>query len=79
MTIASLFLRKVVYTYEYMDDQEKHNKTLPKKENFYCPLNMKGITDADYMHAKRICKDFEIKNLEEYYDLYVSKQYIILR
>ena len=40
---------------------------------------MKGITDADYMHAKRICKDFEIKNLEEYYDLYVSKQYIILR
>ena len=38
---------------------------------------MKGITDADYMHAKRICKDFEIKNLEKY-DLYVSKQYIIL-
>ena len=22
---------------------------------------MEGITDARYMHAKRVCKDFEIK------------------
>ena len=28
-----------------------------------------NITDADYMHAKRVCKDFEIKNLGEYHDL----------
>ena len=25
---------------------------------------MEGITDADYAHAKRSCKDFEIKILE---------------
>ena len=31
---------------------------------------MEDITDADYMHAKRVCKDFEIKNLGEYHDLY---------
>ena len=24
---------------------------------------MKDITDSDYNHEKRICKDFEIKNL----------------
>ena len=23
--------------------------------------------DADYIHAKRVCKDFEIKNLGEYH------------
>ena len=29
-------------------------------------LNMEDITDADYTHTKRVCKDFEIKNLGEY-------------
>ena len=24
---------------------------------------MEDITDADYTHEKRVCKDFEIKNL----------------
>ena len=60
-----------------MDDCEKFNKTsLPEKEDFYSHLNMEDITDADYAHAKRVCKDFEIKNLGEYYDLY--RQYNIV-
>ena len=33
---------------------------------------MDDITDADYVHTKRVCKDFEIKNLGEYHDLYVQ-------
>ena len=33
---------------------------------------MEDITDADYMHAKRVCKDFEIKSLGEYHDLYLQ-------
>ena len=61
-----LFLRKDVYPYEYMDDCEKFNETtLPEKEEFCRNLNMEDITDADYIHAKRVCKDFEIKNLSE--------------
>ena len=32
---------------------------------------MEDITDADYAQGKRVCKDFEIKNLREYDDLYV--------
>ena len=32
---------------------------------------MQDITDADYAHAKRVCKDFKINSLEEYHDLYV--------
>ena len=59
-----LLLRKGVYPYEYMDDWEKFNEaSLPEEEDFYSHLNMEDITDADYVHAKRNCKYFEIKNL----------------
>ena len=40
-------------------------------EHYYQRKNMDSITDADYTHAKRVCKDFEIKTLDEYDDLYV--------
>ena len=33
---------------------------------------MEDITDADYMHTKRVCKDFEMKNLGEYHDLHLK-------
>ena len=42
-----------------MDEWEKFNETtLLEKEEFYRYLNMEDIRDADYMHAKRVCKDF---------------------
>ena len=47
-------------------------RILPEKEDFYNYLNIEDITDADYAHAKRVCKDFEIKHLGEYHDLYVQ-------
>ena len=53
-----------------MDEWEKFNKTsLTEKEGFYSSLNMEEITDADYVHAKRFCKDFEVKNIGEYQGL----------
>ena len=59
-----MFLRKGVYPYEYMDDWKKFNqKKLRPKEEFYSNLNMEDITDADYVRAKRVCKDFEIKKI----------------
>ena len=59
-----LLFREGVYPYEYMDDWEKFNETtLPEKGEFYSNLNMEDITDVDYMHGKRVCKDLEIKNL----------------
>ena len=42
-----------------------------KKKHFNSHLNMKD-TDADYTNAKRVCKEFEIKNLGKYHDLYVQ-------
>ena len=39
---------------------------------------MEVITDADYEHAKRVCKDFEIKNLGECHDLYLQNGTLLL-
>ena len=39
---------------------------------------MEDITDADYAHAKRVCKNFIIKVLGEYYDLYVLSDTLLL-
>ena len=48
-----------------MDDWEKFNETtLAEKKEIYSNLNIEDITDAYYMHVKKVCKDFEIKNLE---------------
>ena len=66
-------LQKGVYPHKYMDDWEKFNDiSIPEKQNFYSHLNIQGITDAGYAHAKRVCKDFKITNLRDYHDLYVK-------
>ena len=39
---------------------------------------MEDIFDTDYGHTERICKDFEIKNLGEYHDLYVQSNTLLL-
>ena len=63
--ISFYFFWKDVYPYEYLDDWEKFSETsLHEKEHFYSYLNMENIIDTDYTHAKKICKDFEVKNLE---------------
>ena len=51
---------------------------MPEKEGFCSHLNMEDITDAVYAHAKRVCKDFEIKHLGEYHDLYVQSDTLLL-
>ena len=62
-----------------MDDWEKFNETtVPEKEEFYSNLNIEDITDADYVHAKRVCKELEIKNLGECYDLYLKSDTLLL-
>ena len=52
--------------------------SLPEKEYFYSYLNMEDISDTDYVHARRVCKDFELKNLGEHHDLYVVCDTLLL-
>ena len=39
---------------------------------------MEFSTDADYMHVERVCKEFEIKDLDEYHDFYLTSDKWIL-
>ena len=39
---------------------------------------MEDITDADYAHSKRVCKDFEIKTFGDYHDLYLQSDTLLL-
>ena len=72
-------LRKGVYPFGYIDDWEKFNETsLPEKDDFYSHLNMEDLINAGFAHAKRVCKDFEIKNLGEYHNLYVQSDTLLL-
>ena len=69
-------MQKGVYPYEYMDDWERFNETtLPDS---YIQLNMEDITNTDYAHAKKVFKDYEIKNLGEYHDLYIQSDTLLL-
>ena len=57
--IFILLLNEGIYLYDYIDKWGNFNKTaFPEKEEFYSNLNTEDIIDADYMHAKRTCKEF---------------------
>ena len=62
-----------------MDNFKKFDEmSLPEKEDCYSYLNMEDITDANYTNARNVCKDFEVKDLDEYHDLYVPSDTLLL-
>ena len=73
-----LLIKKGIYPYEYMTDWDKFKETkLPPREAFYGKLNMTGVKDKDYEHANRVWKEFGLKDLGEYYDLYLKTDIIL--
>ena len=62
-----------------MDSWKRFSETeLPDKESFYNELNKEGVTDEDYAHARKVWKEFNIKILGEYHDLYVQSDTLLL-
>ena len=55
-----------------------NERLLPEKENFSSNLNIENIADAYYIPLKRAYKDFQVKSLGEYYDLYLKSDSLIL-
>ena len=76
---CKLLIRKGIYPYEYMDSWDKFKETsLPDFRSFYSNLNMSGVSDGDYKHARRVWREFEIRNMGEYHDLYLRTDVILL-
>ena len=61
----------IVITEEFSETE------LRKNEYFYSHINMKDITDADYVHTKKVYKNFEIGNLGNYHHFYMSLSLLI--
>ena len=74
-----LLIRKGIYPYEYMNSWDRFNETkLPSKESFYSNLYMSGVGDKEYKHACNVWNQFKIKNMDEYHDLYLKIDTILL-
>ena len=74
-----LVSRKGVYPYEFMDDFEKFKKqNLPKKTSFFSRLKQEKVSEEDFLHAQRVWKEFELKNMGNFHDLYLKTDVLLL-
>ena len=62
-----------------MDSWETFDETsLPDKEAFYNELKLEDITDENYEHAQKVREVFGIKNLDEYHDLHIQSDTLLI-
>ena len=79
MNFAMMILINLFCYYEYMDSWEKFDETsLSPKEDFYSELNLEGVSDEDYAHARKVWEVIEINNRGECHDLYVQSDTLLL-
>ena len=71
--------RKGVYPYDNVLSIDKLKETkLPSKEAFYSKLYDEEITDEDYQHANNVWETFNCKTLQDYHDLYLKSDVLLL-
>ena len=62
-----------------MNDWEKFEANhLPMIKAFHGELNLSGISKCDYNHAQRVWRAFGMKNLGDYYYLYLEIDVLLL-
>ena len=76
---SSLLTRKGVYPYDYVTSIDKLKETkLPSKEDFYSKLYDEEISDEDYQHAIKVWNTFNRQTLQDYHDLYLKTDVLLL-
>jgi hypothetical protein len=74
-----LICQKGVYPYEYIDDVEKFKDTeLPPIKAFYSKLKLSGISKQAYKHAKNVYHKFKCRTFQDYHDLYLKPDILLL-
>ena len=85
-----IFLRMIsinlFYCYEkvlilmniWMIGKKSNEAALPEKAKSYSVLNIEDITDLDYMHGETVFTNFEINDFDEYHDLYLQSEILLL-
>merc|ERR1711947_10404 len=74
-----MLTRKGVYPYSFMDDFQKFEKTeLPSRDDFYNDLSKKHISDEDWEFFNDLWSTFQLNNLGESHDLYMSSDVNLL-
>ena len=71
--------KKGIDPYEYFNSFKKFKETnLPDIDKFFSLLNDCGINEKEYQRACNVWKVLKIKNLGEYYDLYLKTDILLL-
>jgi len=74
-----LLQKKGIFPYEYLDSWEKLNeRNLPSIEKFYSNIKGKHISKTEYEHACMVWEVFGIENLQQYAELYLKTDVLLL-
>ena len=62
-----------------MDSRDKFEEIkFPPREQFYSHLKKESVSDDEYAHAQKVWNEFNIKNIRQYHDLYLTLDVLLL-
>ena len=77
--LLELVKQKDVYPYEYMNSFKRlFDDKLPDRHEFYFSLKGECISEKDYLHAINVWNAFKINTVDDYYDLYLKTDVLLL-
>lgn len=75
----AMLVRKGVFPYEYLSDLSKfEEEQLPPIEAFYDRLNDETVSSDSYEHAKNVWRKFKCRKFQDYHDLYLLTDVLLL-